>query len=183
MVLTLKDGSSFVLSFCPKASMPWPLRGSQRWSETDAVIVDGRPISIHELTAVLDLIWQKAEARHALVDYCIIAQEIERRSLTLSDSEQQELLDQFRQRRNLADKGQTDEWLQRNGYTLDTLIESLSFTGLQRKLEHLIAAERRESFDKAKLSALDEIFIARISMKSESDAVAFCQQLGIRPSL
>jgi hypothetical protein len=140
-------------------------------------------LSVQEATSVLDLTWQRTASRDALIDYCIIAQEIERRALKLSDSEKQELLDHFRRRRGLVDQEQTERWLENYGYTLDILVESLSFAGLHKKLQRAVAAERRESTPGSKLAAPGETLVARIPTKSESEAVELCKQLGGTPSL
>ena len=64
-----RDGEGTVsLSYCPERTLPWPLRGVQRWSEMNLVRVNATDPEVDQAVALLDFIWDDAPMLKRLVD-------------------------------------------------------------------------------------------------------------------
>src|SRR5262245_31538064 len=60
------------LSFCPERTLPWPLRGVQRWREMNAGRVNATVVNVYQAVALLDFIWDAAPMLKRLVHVALI---------------------------------------------------------------------------------------------------------------
>jgi putative peptide maturation system protein len=120
--LLLSDSEGTIsLGFSPDAELPWPLRGVQRWSEDDLLVVNNTTLKVQEAIALLDPLWHDESLLVRLVNACIIREELERDPPPISQPEVQAALDELRAELSLFDAAETHAWMDERGLSHERL--------------------------------------------------------------
>ena len=160
--LLYREGEGTVsLSFCPEHTLPWPLRGVQRWSETNLLRVNATVLKVDQAVALLDFAWGDPAMLKRLVHAAIVREALERDPVTVTDEDMQRALDGFRWLHRLYKAADMRRWMAERGLT-------------QEKLEGLIA-------EMAQLAALrNRVTAGRVEdhfagHQADFDIVSFAQ--------
>lgn len=114
--LLLSDSEGTVsLGYSRDRGLPWPLRGVQRWSEDDLLVVNNTTMKVQEAIALLDVLWQDDTFLLRLVNACIIREDLERDVPAILESEVQRELDDLRRQLGLFDAAETLAWMRDRG--------------------------------------------------------------------
>jgi putative peptide maturation system protein len=114
--LLLSDPEGTIsLGFSPDGQLPWPLRGVQRWSEDDLLVVNNTTMKVQEAIALLEQVWHEGSILVRLVNACIIREELERDPPAISQGEVQTALDELRRELGLYGAAQTRSWMEERG--------------------------------------------------------------------
>jgi putative peptide maturation system protein len=135
----------------------WVTQSARRWDEQTVVRVDGESCHVTSILRQLDFVWSDAAATTAIVDQCLIRQEVRRRKIDVSDSELQELMDQFRLQHGLYTAEQTLSWLAQRGLTFDRLEAHLAGIGRTEQLKEQIAAGREHDYFDANRAQFERV--------------------------
>jgi len=157
-----RDGDGTVsLSYCPERTLPWPLRGVQRWSEMNLVRVNATVLKVDQAVALLDFAWGEAPLLKRLVHAALVREALERDPVTLSDDDRQRALDGFRRVHRLHRAADMRRWMKQRGVTQEKL------EGLVTELAQIAALRDRVTADQ-----VDEYFAAH---RADFDAVSVAQ--------
>ena len=165
------------LSYCPKRAVPWPLRGSHRWSEGDLVRVNANVLQVDAAIACLDFIWDEEPTIERLVNMCIIQEELERQPIDLTDAELQNAMDQFRAAKKLFKTEDTLRWLERHGMSHEKLESYVTESAIVPKLRDRIAAGHVEEYFCQQPGDFDTARIARLEVADERQARELAGQI------
>jgi putative peptide maturation system protein len=176
-VLVRQEGGTFSLSFCPARAVPWPLRHAHHSREWEFARINGRSMEIGTVVACLDFLWDERRLTDRLIDSCLIQDEIERRGLTVSDTDLQTAMDAFRSKRGLFTAEAAERWLREHGLTREALEQRLELTLAPVLLREQMAQERGEDsfaewLDEQRHSASIEWFWGREDAASAAEAKA-----------
>jgi putative peptide maturation system protein len=168
----IRPGSSktISLSVCPDHALPWPLRGLQRWKDSDLLRVNGFVLSVADAVAQLDVLWERAPLMQRLIDRCLIDEALARDPVDVTDEEIQQAFDAMRRGRGLLGVAELENWMKDTGTGWQTL-ETMA-TQLARIAKH---RERtvRDRIDEALQRDLDSFdVIALASVHTESRQAA-----------
>ncbi len=114
LLLSDSEGTAS-LGYSRDRGLPWPLRGVQRWSEDDLLVVNNTRMKVQEAIALLDVLWQEQSFLLRLINACIIREELERDVPAISESEVQGELDELRRQLELFDAAETLAWMRERG--------------------------------------------------------------------
>ncbi|HEX3852162.1 MAG TPA: hypothetical protein VHW01_14420, partial [Polyangiaceae bacterium] len=95
------DGSTVVLATSTPATIPWPLRAAQRWSERDYLCFNRTVVSVAEVVQALELQLQRADVTGHLLDCAVMREELTARPVTPTSADRQAALDRVRRARRL----------------------------------------------------------------------------------
>lgn len=162
-LLHLPGEGTVSLSFCPERTLPWPMRGVHRWSESDLLRVNNTVLTVADAIANLDFIWDEIPLVNRLIDVCIIREFIERNSIDISDEDLQRAMDDFRKAHKLYKAEDTYRWMERRGITHEKLERLIADSATVTKLREQIAAggvgdyfeKHREDFDTSRIARFD----------------------------
>jgi putative peptide maturation system protein len=160
--LLYRDGEGTVsLSYCPERTLPWPLRGVQRWSEMNLLRVNATVLKVDQAVALLDFAWGDPAMLKRLVHAAIVREALERDPVTVTDDDMQRALDGFRRVHRLYQAADMRRWMAERGLT-------------QEKLEGLVAEMAQLAALRGRVTAgrVEEYFTAH---RTDFDSVSFAQ--------
>jgi putative peptide maturation system protein len=181
-----EPGKTVSLSVCPDRALPWPLRGLQKWKESDLLRVNGTTLGVADAIGQLDVLWRSGPGMQRLVDSCLIDEALEQHAIEVGEAEVQLAADAMRRARGLHSRAATEAWMRDTGATWQTL-QALA-TGLARLAElrervvgplvedHL--ADHRSDYDRVHLATVktpSQPLADRIAQQVRSDRVALLQ--------
>ena len=156
--LVQKDGEGTVsLSFCRERTLPWPLRGVQRWSEMDLVRVNATVLKVDQAVALLDFIWDDAPMLKRLVDAGLIREAIDQDAIPPSDEELQQALDAFRRLHGLYKAADMHRWMEQRGLTQEKLETHLAELAEIAALRERVTAGKVGGYFEAHRSEFDVV--------------------------
>ncbi|HEY3063453.1 MAG TPA: TIGR04500 family putative peptide maturation system protein [Chloroflexota bacterium] len=160
------------LSFSPERTLPWPLRGVQRWNDQDLLRVDGTVLTIDHAIACLDFIWGEARVARRLVDVCLIKAELERDPIVLSDAELQRAVNAFRRARRLYTAEATHQWMSDNGISPEKLERLAGDDATVARLRERVVNGRLEPYFEAHADDFATASVLRLEFAKAEDASA-----------
>ncbi len=144
-ILIREPGAGTVsLGFCSEQTLPWPMRGVQRWSDQDLLSVNATKLKIEEAIALLDFIWEERSIMRRLVDACLIREALHQDPIDLSADELQRAMDGFRRAHKLYSAEDTYRWLARRGMSHAQLEQHVSQMATIAKLRQQVIADRAD---------------------------------------
>jgi putative peptide maturation system protein len=145
-LIRLPGDGTVSLSFSPDRSLPWPLRGVQRWKDQDLVRVNSNVLTVDHAIACLDFIWGEVAITRRLIDVCLIKEALEREPIVLSDDELQRAMDAFRRARRLYTADATRAWMDERGISYEKLERLVTDDATVARLRQRVAEGRVESY-------------------------------------
>jgi putative peptide maturation system protein len=170
VLLRPSDAGTISLSFCPDRAVPWPLRHAHHSRESEMVRVNGRMVTMQEVMAYVDFIWNQARVITGLVDACLVQAAITQRNIQVSADELQQALDAFRRRQRLYTAVETEHWLQQRGITHAQLEHQLEPEVAAGKLRDQIADGHVEQYFSHHMPDFDTVRVARFNMPDAEQA-------------
>jgi len=168
-------GNTVSLSVCPDLALPWPLRGLQRWKDSDLVSVNGTVLSVANAVAQIDVLWEKVALMQRLIDSCLIDEALGRNAVDVSDEEMQEALDSMRRARGLFTVADVEAWMRDSGTTwqaLETLAINIARTA---KLRDRTVGHRVDDYFAQHRSAFDLIALGSVQTTSQKIAAGLAE--------
>jgi putative peptide maturation system protein len=169
-LLRLSEGATVSLSFCPDRALPWPLRGTHRWSEAELMRVNDTVLRVEQAIACLDFIWDEAPIINRLINVCLIQDEFDRDPIELTGAELQLGMDSFRRAHKLYNAEDTHRWMQQRGMTHEQLERLVADNLAVAKLRDRVAEGRIEIYFERQRADFDTAHIARIEFADEASA-------------
>jgi putative peptide maturation system protein len=169
-LLRLTEGATVSLSYCPDRALPWPLRGTHRWSEAELVRVNDTILRVEQAIACLDFIWDEAPIMNRLINVCLIQDEFDRDPIELTSAELQLGMDSFRRAHKLYNAQDTQLWMQQRGMTHEQLERLVGDNLAIARLRDRIAQGRVEIYFERQRADFDTAQIARIEFADEASA-------------
>lgn len=160
------------VSVCPNHALPWPLRGLQRWKDSDLVRVNGVVLSVADAIAQLDLLWERVPLMQKLIDRCLVDEALARDPVEVTDGEIQHAFDAMRRTRGLLGAADLEAWMKDSGvtwHTLETMATQLAQTA---KLRERTVGARVDEVLAQDLTSYDLIALATVQTGSEQTAEA-----------
>ena len=160
------------VSVCPNHALPWPLRGLQRWKDSDLVRVNGVVLSVADAIAQLDLLWERVPLMQKLIDRCLVDEALARDPVDVTDEEVQHALDAMRRGRGLLRTADLETWMKDSGvswHTLETMATQLAQTA---KLRERMVGDRVDEVLADDLASFDLIVLATVQTRTEQAAEA-----------
>jgi putative peptide maturation system protein len=170
LLLRLSELGSFSLSFAPLRTLPWPLRGVQRWRDVDLVRVNNVVLDVAQAVSYLDTIWGETRIIDRMVNTCLIQEALEKDPIELSDAELQRAMDGFRRARRLYTVEETQRWMERHGMSHTQFEGYVADEALVAKLRDRVTADQVEPFFAARHADFDTARIAQITFADETTA-------------
>ena len=149
------------MSFCAADALPWPLRGVQRLSDQNMLRVNRTLVSVNQVVAMLDFMWDEAPVLQRLIDVALIEEELERNPVEVADADVQAAMNAFRRAHRLYTAADTHRWLEQHAMTHAKLEELVTYEATVAKLRERVAADRVESRLAANRADFDTARIAR----------------------
>jgi putative peptide maturation system protein len=169
-LLHLAGAGTVSVSFCPERSVPWPLRGVQRWSDADLMRVNSTVLKVNQAIALLDFVWNEAPLVQRLIDVGLIHEELEREPVELTDADLQSALDAFRRAQKLYTAADARRWLEVNGLSHGQLEEIATREAELAKLRDRVTAGRVEDYFAAHRADFDTARFARFACADAAGA-------------
>lgn len=167
------------VGYCPDRGVPWALRGAFRWSENEMLRVNDKRMTIPDVVALLDFLWDTPHLTDRLVETALVAEALEREPEAFAPTreELQAAVDGFRKRRGLFSAEATMRWLEQHGTTLQSLEKLVDGFARATKLRERVTAGREEAYFAAHRADFAEAVIARIVVPGRERALALCAGL------
>jgi putative peptide maturation system protein len=165
------------VSFSPERSLPWPLRGVQRWHDQDLVRVNGTVLTVDHAIACLDFMWSEAPIVRRLIDVCIIREALDREPIPLSDLELQRAMDAFRRARRLYTTEDTLRWMTEKGITREKLERLVADEATVAKLRERVAGDRVDAYFAAHAEDFGSVALLRLDFARPQRAFQVFEQL------
>ncbi len=158
------------ISYCQEKAVPWPMRGVHRWSDADLVRVNTKVITVDQVIALLDFIWDEATITDRIINQALMQQELERSEYNVSDEELQHEVDTFRKSRHLHNAAETEKWLADHGLSHEKLESYLTDSILFLKLKEQAVEGKVEDYFFEHFDELEQIQVAQIVVDNEETA-------------
>ena len=169
--LLYREGEGTVsLSFCPERTLPWPLRGVQRWSETNLVRVNATVLKVDQAVALLDFAWGEAPLLKRLVHAAIVREALERDPVTVTDEDMQRAVDGFRRAHRLYRAADMRRWMAERGLTQEKLEGLVAEMAQLAALRGRVAAGREEEYFAAHRTDFDTVSVAQFAVADGEQA-------------
>ena len=168
-------GRTISLSVCAATELPWPLRGLQRWRDSDLLRVNGIALPVASAIAQLDVLWEKTQLMQRLVDSCLIEEALRRSPVEVNDDDVQAALDAMRRGRRLYTIADTEAWMKSTGMTWQTLEETATNLARAAKLRDRVVGDRVESTFAHNRAAFDTIAFALVQVSSQRRAAELAE--------
>jgi putative peptide maturation system protein len=169
--LLYRDGEGTVsLSYCPERTLPWPLRGVQRWSEMNLVRVNATVLKVDQAVALLDFAWGDAPMLKRLVHAAIVREALERDPVTVSDADMQRALDGFRRVHRLVKAADMRRWMAERGLTQEKLEGLVAEMAQLAALRGRVTAGRVEEYFAAHRADFDAASVAQFAVPDAEQA-------------
>ncbi|WAS95777.1 TIGR04500 family putative peptide maturation system protein [Nannocystis punicea] len=167
------------IGYCPDRGVPWALRGAFRWSENEMLRVNEKRMTIADVVALLDFLWDTPYLTDRLVETALVAEVLERDPAAFEPTreELQTAVDGFRKRRGLFTAEATMRWLEQHGTTVQSLEKLVDGFARATKLRDSVTAGREEAYFAAHRAEFDEAVIARIVVPGRERALSLCASL------
>jgi putative peptide maturation system protein len=162
------SGGTVSVSVCGNDSLPWTLRGLQRWRDSDLLRVNGTVLSVENAIAQLEMLWEQGPLMRRLVDSCIIEAELKRTTVETTPTDVQRALDGLRRGRGLTSATAMRTWMQDSGTTLQQLEELATRLARALKLRERIVGDEAERYFAAHRTDFDTIRLAVVKVPSEA---------------
>lgn len=165
------------LSFCPEQTLPWPLRGVQRWSEMNLVRVNATVLKVDQAVALLDFVWDDAPMLKRLVHAALIREALDRDPVSPTDADLQRALDGFRRAHRLYKAADMRRWMEQRGLTqekLECLVGELADMAALRERE---TAGRVDDYFAAHRADFDAVSVARFAVADGATAQRVREQI------
>jgi putative peptide maturation system protein len=176
--LVQQDGEGTVsLSFCRERTLPWPLRGVQRWSEMDLVRVNATVLKVDQAVALLDFIWDDAPMLKRLVDAGLIREALDQDPVPPSDEDLQRALDEFRRLHGLFKAADMYRWMEQRGLTQERLESHLAELAEIEALRDRVTARKVEAYFEERRSEFDTVSLAQFTVKDADQAQKIAVQI------
>jgi putative peptide maturation system protein len=168
-------GATISMSVCPDSELPWPLRGLQRWKDSDLVRVNTTVMSVADAIAKIDVLWEKAPLMQRVIDSCLIEEALAREPFDVDDEEVQQALDGMRRGRGLYTVADFEAWMADTGTTwqaLETLAIALARTA---RLRERTVGDRVDAYLAQHRSEFDLVALASVQTRSAQVAAALAE--------
>jgi putative peptide maturation system protein len=165
----IRDGErrAISVSVCPDDALPWPLRGLQRWRDSDLLRVNGVVLQVADALFQLDMLWDKTSLMQRLVDSCLVEAELQHRAVEVTAAEVQTAFDDMRRRRGLLSAAELKAWMLDSGSSLHALENLATNRARVAKLRDLIAGDRVDGFFDAHRGEFETIALALLTTPSK----------------
>jgi putative peptide maturation system protein len=171
-IIRFDGGATLSLAYCADSTLPWPLRGAQRWNDRDLVRINGHTIGVENAMVFLEGLWHQPVLRN-LVDSCLIRQALMKEPISLDDQEMQRALDDFRRGHGLLTPEATLAWMVQRGISQDQLEQLVMDSATMARLKQRVAAGRVERYFEEHPGEFDLIRFAII----EHDDAPYIEEL------
>jgi putative peptide maturation system protein len=167
------------IGYCPDRGVPWALRGAFRWSENEMLRVNEKRMTIPDVVALLDFLWDTPYLTERLVETALVAEALERDPAAFEPTreELQAAVDGFRKRRGLFTAEATMRWLEQHGTTVQSLEKLVEGFARATRLRDSVTAGQEEAYFAAHRADFDEAVIARIVVPGRERALSLCAGL------
>ncbi|MCY0991327.1 TIGR04500 family putative peptide maturation system protein [Nannocystis sp. ILAH1] len=167
------------VGYCPDRGVPWALRGAFRWSENEMLRVNEKRMTIPDVVALLDFLWDTPYLTDRLVETALVAEALERDPAAFEPTreELQTAVDGFRKRRGLFTAEATMRWLEQHGTTVQSLEQLVDGFARATKLRDHVTAGREEAYFAEHRAEFDTAVIARIVVPGRERALSLCAGL------
>jgi putative peptide maturation system protein len=155
-------GATISLSVVPDGGLPWPLRGTQRWRDSDLLRVNGRTLAVAEAVAQLDVLWDSPPLMTRLIDACLVEEALAADPVAISGEELQAAVDAVRRRRGLVTAEQTRQWMGKTGMTHRALEVLATRIAVLAKLRDRVAGGRVETFFAERAADFDPLDVLEV---------------------
>jgi putative peptide maturation system protein len=115
VLMSLPEGGTVSLSWCPPVNVPWPLRGARRFGDADLLRVDDVVLTVGEAIGRIDMMLADRSLSTRLVNACLARAELARHPVEVSQAELQRTMDAFRRTHRLHSVQACREWMARRG--------------------------------------------------------------------
>jgi putative peptide maturation system protein len=169
--LLYREGDGTVsLSYCPERTLPWPLRGVQRWSEMNLVRVNATVLKVDQAVALLDFAWGDAPVLRRLVHAAVVREALERDPVSVSDEDMQRALDGFRRVHRLYRAADMRRWMEQRGLTQEKLEGLVAEMAQLAALRSRVTAGRVEEYFDAHRADFDTASLAQFAVPDADGA-------------
>lgn len=170
-VLLRKPGEGTVsLALSPEPSLPWPMRGAQRWSEGHLMRVNGKVVRVAQAVALMDIMWQQAPIANRLINATLVQEELDRNPITLPPEQVMHAMDAFRRRRGLFTAEATLAWMRDQGATAEHLEQLVTDEALLIALRDRVVDDRIEPHFEEHRDAFATAHLVRAVYPDEASA-------------
>jgi putative peptide maturation system protein len=160
------------LSVCPDRDLPWPLRGLQRWKDSDLLRVNGVVLSVADAIAQLDALWERAPLMQRLIDRCLVDERLSREPLEVSDDEIQHAFDTLRRSRGLLTPAAFEAWMKDSGVSWATLEGMATQLARTARLRERTVGHRVDAVLADDLAGFDLVALATVQTRAAEAAQA-----------
>jgi putative peptide maturation system protein len=176
-LIRLPGEGTVSLGFSPDRSLPWPLRGVQRWKDQDLVRVNTHVLTVDHAIANLDLIWGESAITQRLIDVCLIKEALDRDPIVLSEIELKRAMDAFRRARRLYTGEATRAWMEQHGISHDKLERLVTDDATVARLRERVAAGRVEGYFGEHIADFATVTVLRLDFTRHEHALEAFEQL------
>lgn len=165
------------LSFCPEQTLPWPLRGVQRWSEMNLVRVNATILKVDQAVAMLDFMWDDAAMLKRLVHACLIREALDQDPVTPTDEELQRALNAFRRVHRLYKAEDMYHWMEQRCLTQEKLECLVTELAEVAALRNRVTAGRVEEYFARHHADFDTVSLAQFAIADQATAQRIGEQV------
>lgn len=162
------SGGTLSVSVCADDSLPWTLRGLQRWRDSDLLRVNGTVLSVESAVAQLEMLWEQGPLMRRLIDSCIIEAELKRNPVEATSADVQHALDGIRRGRGLLSATAMRAWMQDSGTTSQQLEDIALRLARALKLRNRIVGHEVDRYFASHATEFDTIHAAVVQVPSEA---------------
>jgi putative peptide maturation system protein len=174
------DGEGTVsMSYCPEKTLPWPLRGVQRWSEMNLLRVNATVLKVDQAVALLDFIWDEAPMLKRLLHAALIREALDQEPVTLSDEQLQLALDAFRRTHRLYKAADMHRWMEQRNLTQEKLECLVAELAEVSALRDRVTTGKVEAYFAAHQSDFDTVTIAQLVVADADHSNEIAAQIRI----
>lgn len=165
-------GHTAMLSLAKTSSIPWPLRGAQRWSDSELCRLNATVLRVQQAVTAMDFIWEKTDLTQSLLNTAVLLEYASTSPVTISDSALQVGMDAFRRRHKLLTVEETDNWLGSRGMSHSNLERVVEDILTVREIRRRIAADSVEGYYEEHHADFDQVIVSNTWFNSFERALA-----------
>lgn len=172
VLIRLPDGSVASVSHSPAHTLPWPMRGVHRHSESQLLRVNSTVMRFDQAVAWLDVAWKETRLAQRLVHVCLLRDHLKKHPVALTDAELQTAMDELRRTHGLCSAEATHAWMAREGLNQERFEWMVTELAQTNKLCEQVCHGRVEAYFEQHKHLFDTFVLARLQCGTQDEALA-----------
>ncbi len=167
-LIRTSDRDTISISVCPETTLPWPLRGVQRWRDSHLVRVNDTVLEVVGAIAQLEIYLEDALLMQKLVDGCLVTEALKKYPVEVNQLDIQDALNAIRRQRGLLTSADTHAWMEDTGMSYAALEKMALSQARAVKLREVLVGDKVDEYLAENSADFDRLRLARVYIRTES---------------